>query len=260
MDNNFGETQPNQTFQFSSANATTPVFSAGSALPLQTSPNNLTAAAVTSNESHSPRWLMVLAIVSTLVAVTFIGLFIWMYVRWSEAQNNVDGQVQEAVAIAVNDNTVKLEEDFAEREKSPYKTFAGPADYGELSFEYPKTWSLYIAKDATSGGDYEAYFNPVAVNPVGKDSINALRVIIYDSSYDTVAQSFEKNVKDGKLSISVRQVGGGNVNIYTGLIDNKLQGMFAMIKIRDKAAIIQTDAMIFQEDFFKLLDTVSYNS
>lgn len=268
MDNNSGgtpqPTQPNfanQPIQFASSNMTAPVFNAGNALPKQptTNGNNPTAAAVTNTDKPS-RVVLIVAIVSTLAAITFIGLFIWMFVRWNDVQTDVNGQIQEAVALAVDENTVKLEEDFAEREKSPYKTFAGPADYGELSFEYPKTWSLYIAADAANGGNYQAYFNPVAVNPINKNSINALRVTIYDQSYDSISSNYERSVKDGKLSISVRQIGGSNANVYTGLLENNLQGMFALIKIRDKAAVIQTDAMIFQEDFNRLLDTVKYNS
>jgi hypothetical protein len=41
-----------------------------------------------------------------------------------------------------------------EREKYPYKTFSGPEDYGKLTFEYPKTWSVYIAAAANKGGDF----------------------------------------------------------------------------------------------------------
>ncbi len=203
---------------------------------------------------------MILTIIAGLVAVTFIALFIWMFSKWDTAQKTVDSQVNLAVANAVNEKTEELESQFIEREKEPYQTFAGPADYGELSFEYPKTWSVYEAKDAATGGDYEAYLNPGKVYPVGTNTINALRVIIKDQSYESFVSNYENNVKNGKLAVNVRLINGENANLYSGeLPSSKLTGIAAVFKIRDKVAILQTDAMIFEEDYQKILDSVRYN-
>ena len=203
---------------------------------------------------------MILTIIAGLVTVTFIALFIWMFSKWDTAQKTVDSQVNLAVANAVNEKTEELESQFIEREKEPYQTFAGPADYGELSFEYPKTWSVYEAKDATTGGDYEAYLNPGKVYPVGTNTINALRVIIKDQSYESFVSNYENNVKNGKLAVNVRLINGENANLYSGeLPSSKLTGIAAVFKIRDKVAILQTDAMIFEEDYQKILDSVRYN-
>jgi hypothetical protein len=79
-----------------------------------------------------------------------------------------------------------------QREKYPYKTFSGPADYGQLTFEYPKTWSVYVAAPATNGGDFNAYFNPIQVDAVGKDTINALRVTIRNKSFEDVTAEYQK--------------------------------------------------------------------
>lgn len=204
-------------------------------------------------------WIILL-IIAGLIAVTFIGLFIWMFSKWDSAQEDVDSQISAAVAEAVNEKTEEMENQFVEREKQPYQTFAGPADYGELAFEYPKTWSVYEAKDATNGGDYEAYLNPGKVYPVGADTINSLRVIIKDQSYDNYIKTYESYVKSGKLSVSVRLINGESANLYTGELPNsKLQGIAAVFKIRDKAAVLQTDAMIFEEDYQRILDSVRFN-
>ncbi len=203
---------------------------------------------------------MILAIVGGLVAITFIGLFIWMYSQWDTVQKDVDGQIMTAVTEAVNEKAEEMENQFIEREKSPYRTFAAPSDYGELSFEYPKTWSVYEAKDATNGGDYEAYLNPDKVYPVSSSTINALRVTIKDQSYDSFISTYENQLKNGKLTVSVRPINGENANLYTGELPNgKLVGIAAVFKIRDKTAIIQTDAMLFEEDYQKVLDSVRFN-
>lgn len=213
------------------------------------------------NNGSKTTLFMVLSIVGGLVAVTFIGLFIWMYSQWSEAQTDVDSKINTAVATAVNEKTEELENQFTEREKLPYRIFTGPADYGELTLEYPKTWSVYEAKSATNGGDFEAYFNPDRVYVVGIDTINSLRVIIKDQAYDSFIQTYDTAVKNGKMSVAVRPVGGENANIYTGQLPGggDLQGIAAVFKIRDKTAVIQTDAMLFSDDYYKILDSVKFN-
>ena len=120
----------------------------------------------------------IVLIAVSLVAATFLGLFIWMSVQYGEAQETIEEKVSVAETKARDEQSAKDEADFLEREKYPYRTFSGPADYGQLTFEYPKTWSLYIDKDASNGGDYIAYFNPVQIEEIGNNAINALSVYI----------------------------------------------------------------------------------
>lgn len=200
----------------------------------------------------------IILIIVSLIAVTFIGLFIWKYIEWDNVRTDVEGQISAEVAVAVSENTTKLENEFLEREKYPYKSFAGPADYGSLSFEYPKTWNIYIAKDAVNGGDYEAYLNPGEVLPVSNTSINALRVTIRDAAFDTVTKTYDGLIGKGGLTVATRNIGSVVANVYTGELPNKLQGIVAVFKLRDKTVLLQTDAMLFSEEFFKLLDTVTF--
>ena len=204
--------------------------------------------------------LTVVAIVGGLAAVTFLGLFIWMYIQWTIAKTNVDGQVEVAVASAVNEKTEEMENQFTEREKYPYVIFAGPADYGELTFEYPKTWSMYEAQDASNGGEYAAYLNPDKVYPVG-DNINALRVLIKNQPYESYIQQYDGEVKSGNMTVMVRPINGENANVYTGKLPgtNEYQGIVAVIKVRDKTIVLQTDSMVFAEEFSKILDSVQFN-
>ena len=58
-------------------------------------------------------------IVVSLLAVLFIGLFIWMWVKWNDASTNVKGKVDVAVAEAKNELQTKLESEFEEKEKYP---------------------------------------------------------------------------------------------------------------------------------------------
>ena len=208
----------------------------------------------------------IVIIVLALVSVTFIGLFIWMFVRYDEVQMDVNGKIEVAVAEAKDEQATKDEEEFLQREKYPYRTFKGPADYGELTFSYPKTWSVYVAKDASNGGDYEAYLNPIEVNEVSKDTINSLRVSILNKSFDAVAEKYQKEMdkRDSNLtmqSVTIGKDGDITANRYTGTIpDTELSGYIVIFKIRDKTAILQTDSVLFEGDFNTLLDSVQFNA
>ncbi len=200
----------------------------------------------------------IILVIVSIIAMVFIGLFIWKYLEWDSVKTDVDGQIDAAVAMAVSENTTKLENEFIEREKYPYKTFAGPADYGSLSFEYPKTWNVYIDRDAANGGDFEAYLNPGEVQPVNSTTINALRVTIRDQAFDNVTRTYEGLVRGGRLTVVARNVGSTVANVYTGELPSGIQGVLAVFKLRDKTVMLQTDAMIFSDEFYKLLDSVSF--
>lgn len=202
----------------------------------------------------------------SLLSVTFIGLFIWMFVQYDEARTDVDGQIAEAVVEAVDNNTMKLENEFAEREKYPFQTFAGPADYGELTFEYPKTWSVYVAKDAANGGDFEAYFNPVEVNEVSNETIAALRVAIRDRAFDDVAAEYQRDLEGDEPNLRLESVTIGKdnnvtANRYAGKIPGtEFTGYIVIFKIRDKTVIMQTDSVLFESDYNTLLSSVRFNA
>lgn len=208
----------------------------------------------------------IVIIALSLVALTFIGLFIWMFVQYDEKRTDVDGQIAEAVVKAVDENTEKLENEFTEREKYPFKTFAGPADYGELTFEYPKTWSVYIPRDAAKGGDFEAYFNPVEVNEISDENIDSLRLAIRDEAFDDVISEYQREIEGDEPTMKLDLITIGkdnniNANRYTGIIPGtEFKGYVVIFKIRDKTVIMQTDSVLFEADYAKILSSVRFNA
>lgn len=205
----------------------------------------------------------IVIIVVSLIAVTFIGLFIWMFTQYNDARSDVDGQILVATAAARDEQASKDEAEFLEREKYPYKTFLGPVDYGELSFEYPKTWSVYIAKDAANGGDFEAYFNPVQIEPVSNTTVNALRVQVLDSDFESVVGKYKSALesKEKSLTMETISVNGTTANLYTGIIPGtELNGAILVLKIRDKTVVMRTDSTLFRADFDKLIETIKFNA
>ena len=200
-------------------------------------------------------------IVISLLAVLFIGLFIWMTFKWNEANTNVQGKIDVAVAKAKNELQAKLENEFAEKEQYPFLTFSGPADFGSLTFEYPKNWSVYIPDDASRGGEFNAYLNPGQVNVVSDSTIMALRVSIRTEQIESILETYNRKVQDGDMTVASKVVNKINVNVFTGKLDNEYQGIVFIFKIRDKTAILQTDSSnVFRENFEKILSTIRFNS
>lgn len=238
----------------------------------QQTPNN--PGAVTSSENERTAMekpkkdikgivMIVVIVVTSLIGMTFIGLFIWKNLQYEEISVDVNAKVEKAVAIAKDEVTTKMEDEFLVREKYPYRTFSGPADYGQLTFEYPKTWSVYVAADALNGGDYFAYFNPIEVNPVSENTINALRLIIRDKDIESVVAEYKKAMdkKDSNLTMESVTFSGITANRYTGTIPGTdLSGYIVIFKIRDKTVIMQTDTVVFEEDFNRLLETIKFNA
>ncbi|MEP6710724.1 MAG: hypothetical protein ABJA64_03310, partial [Candidatus Saccharibacteria bacterium] len=151
------------------------------------------------------------------------------------------------------------EKKFAEREKQPNRQFVGPEDYGRLTFDYPKTWSVYIAKDVSKGGNYEAYLNPVTVPFPTTTQQFSLRVTIEQNDYDTVVASYASMIKKGDLRSASTSANGENGTRIDGNFSKDIRGAAVIYKIRDKTLTLRTDADTFKPDFENIIKTIKFN-
>ncbi len=202
-------------------------------------------------------WL-VLTIVFIVLTLAGLGVAIWAYINYSDQKNNVDSKITAAVATAEKDQGDRLEKAFQEREKEPNRLFVGPDDYGRVSFEYPKTWSVYEAKDAVDGGDYEAYLSPGVVPPVDEKEQYALRVTIEEEDYDEVLDDYADLVSKGLLKSSSVKVEDQNGTRLEGNFTEDIRGMAVIFKIRDKTVTLRSDANTFRADFNMLIESVTF--
>lgn len=203
-------------------------------------------------------WMI--ATISLIVLTLAAGAFgLWSYMNYHDQKTNVDNRVAVAVANAKKAQADQDETKFAEREKEPNRQFVGPDDYGRLTFDYPKTWSVYVDKDASQGGDFAAYLNPVSVPPVSQTARFALRVTIENRDYDTVLQSYENLVKNGDLKSSSVSANGVNGTRFDGNFTKDIRGSAVVYKIRDKTVTLRTDADTFKPDFDALIQTIKFN-
>lgn len=194
------------------------------------------------------------------IAVLGLGaLSVWLYVNYTDQKTNVDSKVGVAVADAQHKQASDDEAKFLERDKQPLRQFAGPDDYGRLTFNYPKTWSVYVAHDISQGGAYQAYLNPITVPAVSEKQQFALRVTIEQRDYDQVIRSYQDRVKIGKLTSSATSSNGKEGTRLDGQFTTDIRGSAVFYKIRDKTVTIRTDADTFKPDFEALIKTINFN-
>ncbi len=210
------------------------------------------------SDNGSTNGWMVTAIVSFVFVLVFGGLAIWAYLSYDEQKTNVDGKISDAVATAVKKQSEADAVMYDKKEKNPYDTFYGPYDYGSVSFQYPKTWSVYVANDAGEGGDYEAYFYKDIVPAVSGSQQFMLRVAIQEESYDKVVSSFDSSVQDKELTTSAISVNGANGVRLDGNFSDDIRGAAVIFKIRDKTLVVRTDADTFKTDFDTLIKTIKF--
>jgi hypothetical protein len=203
-------------------------------------------------------WMI--ATISLIVVVAVLaGLAVWSFVNYNDQKNNVDIKVSSAVALAKKTQADSDEVKFTQREKEPNRQFVGPDDYGRVTFDYPKTWSVYVNKDTTGGGIYEAYLNPLTVPPVSAVQQFALRVTIEQKDYDTAITGYDNLVKKGDLKSSSVTVGGVVGTRLDGKFSDDIRGSAVIFKIRDKTLTARTDADTFRADFDNIIITIKFN-
>ncbi len=199
-------------------------------------------------EQGSVNPLLIVSIILGLTSAGFAGGFFWAYGNFVDQRDNTDSKIAKAVTVAKTAQSAEDLKQFLEREKQPYERLVGPDDLGSVSINYPKTWSVYIAKNGL-GGSYEAYLNPVSVPLVSSTQPFATRITIDDKKYETTVQSYEPLVKKGDLKSTPV-----TVNTFTGVrLDGKFTatrtGSQVIFKVRDKTLIVASDADAFQTDF-----------
>ena len=202
---------------------------------------------------------LIAIILVSLAAVLLAGLSVYLFLQYNEQKTNVDGKTAVADATARREQQEIDDINFTKKEKEPNRQFVGPDDYGRLTFSYPKTWSVYVAKDIAQSTTYEAYLNPVVVPPVTAKQQFATRVLIEDKNFDAVIASYDGKVKKGDLKSSPTSTNGVNGTRFDGSFDENRRGAVVIYKLRDKTISVFTDADTFKPDFEELIKTIKFN-
>jgi len=209
------------------------------------------------------RW-MIISIFLIVAVLLAGGAAVWALMNYGTEKTTVDTQVETAAATAKKSQADTDAANYAKQNNAQTRTFAGPTDYGSLSFDYPKSWSVYVDKDGTasSGGTtFAAYLNPITVPPVALATQQfGLRVLIEQKDYNTAINSYAQLVKSGQLKSSPVKVDGQDGTRLDGNFTKDIRGSAIIFKIRDKTVTIRTDADTFDSVYNVLITTIKYNS
>lgn len=200
--------------------------------------------------------------ISVVLAAVF-GLFFvaasvfgfWAFTQRQDYKNNVDKKIADASAVAVQKAETAKDAEFVEKEKSPVRTYKGPATYGSLSFDYPKTWSVY-AEEATSGNVVNLYAFPGVIPGLNGDQTYALRVEITSDTYDSEVENFSGDLDSGTLVASayrpakIPSILGIRLD---GEIDTEVQGAMVLLPLRDRTIKVYTQIPEFVGDLDKII-------
>jgi len=195
-------------------------------------------------------------VITVVVLFGAIAFGAWAFMGRQDYKDNVADKVAAAVEAAKVEEGKKKDAEFAEASKSPYKEFStGSSTTGNLTFQYPKTWSAYASSEDDKSKLFSAYFFP-GVIPSLDNSTFPLRVEVMSQSYNTVLKSFDTSISTGKVSASayradkVQDVLG---SILTGEVVKEKNGTMVILPLRDKTIKIWTENTDYAEDFNKVI-------
>lgn len=196
-----------------------------------------------------------------VLTVALSGLSAWLFVQYGEQKNTVDSKIAVAEAAAKKQQAEADEVKIRAIEEEPNREFAGPEDYGRLSFQYPKNWSVYIADEAaTSTGKFSAYLHPVIVPPIdSKNARFALRVNIETITYDKALDKYKAIIQKGELTSSPITVKGHEGTRLDGSFTKDVRGSAVLFRVRDKTITVSSEAETFKEYFDTIIQTIDFN-
>lgn len=170
----------------------------------------------------------------------------------TDYKENVDQKVEAAVEVAEQRVSSEKDNEFLEKEKQPNREYKGPAVFGGITFQYPKTWSAY---QTDKNETMELVMNPLLISGNEK-SIQSLRVDVESVDYEQSLRKYESNIKTGKIRASayrlpkVQQVLGTRLD---GEIAQGIQGSAVVLPLRDKSIVVYTESKDFVKDFDEII-------
>lgn len=214
----------------------------------------------TSTQAGEINPLLILSIVLGLAVIALGGFATWAYLNYTDQKNNVDSKISIAVSKAKQEQSDADQVKYLEQEKQPYRTFQGPAEFGGVTFEYPKTWSVYVDKDGSSTSNYVAYLQPGVVPPTSSKTPYATVVNIVSNDYEDVLKSLNEQVKSGKLRSSPVTINGQTGTRLDGTFTGNIEGSMVIMKVRDKTLQVSTQSNTYAKDYTNaVLATLKFN-
>jgi len=200
---------------------------------------------------------LITTIILSVLLVAALGFGVWAFMSMSDYKNNSDKKSVAAVEVATAEQKVKLDAEYAEKDKQPYATYSGKPDAGSIQLLYPRTWSAHVIEQSKGNMPIESYFHPGFVpDTLGDATSFALRLEVVDTQYAEILKQYESQVKQSAITIApykFAKVPDSLGSIITGKIfsgRDKVQGTMVIMPIRDKTLKVWTESnSVFLKDF-----------
>lgn len=202
---------------------------------------------------------LITTILLVLLLLGASGFGIWAFMERQDYKYESDKKSAQAVEIALAEQKVISDAEFAEKEKLPYDTYTSPATAGSVKVQYPKTWSAQVTEQSNGASPVVGYFHPGFVPSTigGIDTTAfALRLEVVNIAYDQVMLQIEPFIKQGQVTavpVTISSAPGVIGIRLSGLINpsiTKIQGTMIIFPIRDKTLKIWTESnSAFLNDF-----------
>lgn len=206
---------------------------------------------------HSRNWFLIVAVfVLSVLLLCALSFGIWAFTSRQDYKHNVDQKISSAVAIAKQQEASLKEKEFVERDKNPLKAYKGPASYGSLDIQYPRTWSAFVTESPNGTNNVEGYFHPGFVPGVQSGTDFALRAQVISQPYTVATRQFDSLVKTGKVKVSpykVAKVPGVTGIRVEGEITKGQQTTMVILPLRDKTVKIWTESPQYVSDFDNII-------
>lgn len=214
--------------------------------------------------------LKIAVAVLAVLLVIALSFGFWAFSGRQDYKNNTDKKISAAVANAERAQATKLQAQYDEQAKSPYKTFTSGESFGSISFQYPKSWSAYIDQTAQAE-PINGYFYPDIVPGTTSSTAFALRVELTSNDYSSVVDQYQTSIQAGTVKASaymppkMKNVKGVQVGLrLDGTINSTLGGVtqngeMIVLQVRDKTLQIYTESNKYLPDLTKVLASLSYN-
>ena len=200
---------------------------------------------------------VIVSIVASLLFVFALLFGLMTFTSKQSLQKNFDAKVSETIDKAVKTAEDKKDADFAEKDKSPTKTYNGSTTFGSVSFSYPKLYSAYVVEMvSTTGTPLDGFFQPNIVPIAGPTTLFALRFQVVGTAYDTQLKEFDGLLKSGKVSAKPFRAAKVPSTLgvrIEGEIGSGKTGVLILLPLRDKTLRLWTESRDYVADFDKFV-------
>ena len=197
---------------------------------------------------------LIATIVLLLGALGFGG---WAFMSRQDYKNNSDQKAETAADKRQAETEEADAKKYAEEAKKPLTTHKAPDQFGGITAQYPKTWSVYAIESVAGSTPVDDYFHPHAVpDATNKDNAYALRIQVVEQSYDKVIKTYDNEVSTKKVTASPYALPKLSTTVGTrfdGQIALNKQGSLIVLPLRNMTIKVWTESPNFLNDFNTLI-------